>query len=371
MVISHVGQRLFYAGPPVLRPLRGTDVVWYPNFVNVTTDQNFDSSIGRSKRSSFAGLLIFMSLAGVTVWPSTRADASPKCANCHVEEAARYATTPMGKSLVAPADLTPGTVTHEPSQSVIKIFRRGDRVIHALSEAGLEAEYPVRYQIGGKMMGSTFLVQVGDYLFESPASWFRSYGWDISPGYASARLIDFDRPINQTCLFCHAGSVRFADADDRRLKGPPSGPITCERCHGPGELHSKNPSSKNIINPAKLVRVERDSVCEQCHLEGAVRVLNPGRKWTDFHAGQPAEQTFVTYLLRGGASGEVIAVSQEEQLAQSQCAKASGGKLWCGTCHDPHGKAADRVSQIRAICESCHATATLSIAAHPRGKRNA
>ena len=42
------------------------------------------------------------------------------------------------------------------------------------------------------------------------------------------------------------------------------------------------------------------------------------------------------------------------------------GKLWCGTCHQPHGDAGGRSSQIRAICVSCHTA--LSSAEHPTGQ---
>ena len=139
--------------------------------------------------------------------------------------------------------------------------------------------------------------------------------------------------------------------------------ITCERCHGSGEAHARHPSAKNIVNPAKLAGPVRDSVCEQCHLEGATRVLNPGKQWSDFHPGQPTEQTFGTYLLAGANTRDVIAVSHVEQLSQSQCARQSEGKLWCGSCHDPHGaKVADRPREIRTVCLSCHAT--LSQASH-------
>jgi predicted CXXCH cytochrome family protein len=58
----------------------------------------------------------------------------------------------------------------------------------------------------------------------------------------------------------------------------------------------------------------------------------------------------------------VKAVSQVEQLAQSRCASRSGGKLWCGTCHNPHSPSADRSLQVRDICRSCHTA--LSAAAH-------
>jgi len=292
-------------------------------------------------------------LASLPSVPSAAATTAV-CGKCHQAETARYLATPMGKSLIAPEDLPPGKINHEPSHSVITTEERNGTMIHTLTEEGLTAEYPVRYQIGGGLMGSSFLIQIKDYLFESPASWFNSYGWDISPGYALAPLIDFDRPMNATCFFCHASNVRFSDADERRLRTPNLSAIGCERCHGSSEEHLRRPAAKNIVNPAKLSGPARDSICEQCHLEAAGRVLNPGKRWEDFHPGAPAEQTFATYMLVGGDNHEVIAVSQVEQLAQSMCMRASGGKLWCGTCHNPHGQVKDRQQELRTICTNCH-----------------
>jgi predicted CXXCH cytochrome family protein len=282
------------------------------------------------------------------------ANAAPVCAKCHQTEATSFLATPMGKSLIAPASLPTGRITHERSHSVITTEERNGKMIHMLSENGLTAEYPLRYQIGGGLMGSSFLVEMGSYLFESPASWFNSYGWDISPGYAPAPLIDFDRPMNDTCLFCHTGNARFSDADGRRLGETNLSAITCGQCHGSGEEHIRKPGKNNIVNPTRLKGPERDSICEQCHLEAAGRVLNPGKHWDDFHPGDPAEQTFATYMLVGGDNHEVIAVSQVEQLSQSKCARASAGKLWCATCHDPHGQPENREQKIKTVCTSCH-----------------
>jgi predicted CXXCH cytochrome family protein len=66
------------------------------------------------------------------------------------------------------------------------------------------------------------------------------------------------------------------------------------------------------------------------------------------------ESVFATYL-RTGASGTLRAVSQSELLSQSQCAKQSAGRLWCGTCHNPHGGEQNRTQSIRQVCLSCHA----------------
>ncbi len=113
----------------------------------------------------------------------------------------------------------------------------------------------------------------------------------------------------------------------------------------------------SIVNPAKLPVRQRDSVCEQCHLEGATVILNPGKYWWDFQPGERLEQTETHYVYR---DAPLAAVSQAEQLALSACLRGSGGKLWCGTCHDPHGDPVDRKLQIRTICQSCHPSSQLA-----------
>ena len=196
-------------------------------------------------------------------------------------------------------------------------------MFHVLSERGLTAEYPVAYQIGSGIKGRTYAVQVGDYLLESPLSWYQGSAWDVSPGFESMQLLDFDRPITANCLFCHAGRAKFSDADGRRLDVSGDGgrveAITCERCHGDGETHVRRPSAKNIVNPGQLSGAARDSVCEQCHLEGETRILNPGKTLDDYRPGDPLEKTMVTYLFQR-ANAEKPAVSQVEELAESKCA---------------------------------------------------
>ena len=181
-------------------------------------------------------------------------------------------------------------------------------MFHVLAERGLTAEYEVAYQIGNGIKGRTYAVQVGHYLLESPLSWYAGSGWDVSPGFESLPLLDFDRPITANCLFCHAGRVKFDDADGRRLDVSGDGgrvqAITCERCHGDGAAHARRPSSRNIVNPAALSGAARDSVCEQCHLEGETRILNPGKSLDDYRPGEPLEQTLVTYLFRARERGE-------------------------------------------------------------------
>jgi predicted CXXCH cytochrome family protein len=223
-----------------------------------------------------------------------------------------------------------------------------------LERRGLAAEYPVAYSVGVGIVGYTYIVRLGQYLFESPVSYFtQTKSWDVTPGYEKEPNLDFTHQISSRCLFCHTGSVNLIGGTANQFGDPPFTSISCERCHGSPVAHLKNPVPGSIVNPAKLAPNRRDSVCEQCHLEGEVRILNPGRDWWDFQAGQTTESVFVTYL-RTAAPGTLWADSQNELLAQSRCARQSGGRLWCGTCHHPHASEQNRAQSLRQVCLSCH-----------------
>ncbi|HLJ49597.1 MAG TPA: cytochrome c3 family protein [Bryobacteraceae bacterium] len=280
-------------------------------------------------------------------------DSAVVCAKCHPKETAAFLKSAMGNSLATPAALAGGHVTGRGVE--LNITERDGRMIHGLTENGMTAEYPVAYQIGAGKVGYTYIVRIGDYLFESPVSWYRQHGWDESPGYRQLSSIDFDRLIDSSCLFCHSDNAVYSGTDRRRFSGGTLKAIGCDRCHGPVEEHLQQPSAKNIVNPAKLTPRARNSVCEQCHLEGETRQLNAGKTWQDYHPGEELEKTAATYVLTQNHQ-EVRAVAQVEQLAMSQCVRAGGGKLWCATCHDPHKVSTDRGREIREVCQGCHAT---------------
>jgi hypothetical protein len=127
----------------------------------------------------------------------------------------------------------------------------------------------------------------------------------------------------------------------------------------------KNPVPGSIINPAKLPVTARDSICEQCHLSGEVRIPNPGKSIADFHPGDRMEDIYTVYVVLHGAEKSIKVISQAEQLALSACARNSGGKLWCGTCHNPHQIPVQPAGYFRERCLSCHATTLAASHAAP------
>jgi predicted CXXCH cytochrome family protein len=280
--------------------------------------------------------------------------AEEPCARCHPSEAAAFAQSPMGRSVGPPSVYPEGRIVHKLSGSTVVIRQRGSQLEHRLERRGVVAEYPVAYSVGAGIVGYSYMVRLGRYLFQSPVSYYtQTKSWDLTPGYETEPNLDFTHQISSGCLFCHTGSVNFIAGTANQYGDPPFTPISCERCHGSPAAHLKNPVRGSIVNPAKLAPNLRDSVCEQCHLEGVARVLNPGRDWWDFQPGQAAESIFVTYL-RTSERGTLRAVSQSELLAQSQCARQSGGRLWCGACHNPHADEKDRSQTVKQVCLSCH-----------------
>ncbi len=304
------------------------------------------------------------------------ADPAPNlaCAKCHPAETAGFLSTPMGRSSGPAADAPSGKYGHALSKSEFTIDVTGQgsggKMVQHIERDGFSGEYPIAFAVGSGTHAFAYVVDIGGHLFESPLGYFPGRGWGMSPGYEEQKSPDFDRPVTEDCLFCHTGRARPVAGTYNTFADPPleSAAITCDRCHGPVEAHLRNPVPGSIINPANLPPRARDSVCEQCHLMGEERVPNPGRKVNDFVAGENLEDVYSVYVKADSQDpsrpGAFKVVSQAQQLALSMCARQSGGKLWCGTCHDPHVLPKDPKAYFRERCLTCHHLASLKT--HPK-----
>ena len=284
------------------------------------------------------------------------------CIPCHPKQVTDYSKTGMGSSISRIAIQPAGQFVHAPSGSSFRITYAKDGMRQKVTRAGLSAEYPVTYVVGSGHRGFGFLVHVGDYLFQSPISYYtQRHAWDMAPGYEQNLTPDFNRPVTLRCLLCHGGAPRHVKGTRNRYQQPALSPeaISCDRCHGPSTAHIAQPSRGNIINPSRLVPDARDSVCEQCHLIGEASILNPGKEFDDFEPGRPIEAVFTVYVGAGDENTPFKVVSHAEQLRLSACWRKSGGRMWCGSCHDPHVEPADRAAHYRERCLRCHA-ATLT-----------
>jgi hypothetical protein len=211
------------------------------------------------------------------------------------------------------------------------------------------------YFIGSNAAGRSFLSEREGYLFEVPVTWYaRKQVWDLSPGFERNTGIQLNRAIEPSCLLCHASRVRPVLGSQNRYGDPPfldSG-VACERCHGPGSEHVRDPAQAKMINPAKLEPDRRDSICGQCHLTGEARVERAGYRFAEFQAGERLAD-YATYLVWDTDHRDMKVTSHVEKLASSACKRASGDALWCGTCHDPHTNS----DKTQTACLGCHPVA--------------
>jgi Tfp pilus assembly protein PilF len=254
------------------------------------------------------------------------------------------------------------------------VERERNRILHRETAAkpgsqpliNLAAE--VSYAVGSGQQGRAYLIDHDGFLFASPLTWYpKKKIWDLSPGYEK-RNAHFTRPITPDCLFCHC---TYADhlADTVNRYRPPifqGYTIGCERCHGPGELHVRLRQAGDdvaglddtIVNPAHLEHALRESVCQQCHLQGQKRVLRRERDTFDYRPGLPLHLFFVDLLRKPEYVEDNKFVGAVEQMNASRCFQASAGKakLGCISCHDPHEKPAPsrKVAYYRERCLACH-----------------
>jgi len=230
----------------------------------------------------------------------------------------------------------------------------------------LRGEKQLTYFVGSGAAARSYLINAGGFLFEAPVAYYaQSRKWDLAPGYDQHTSSYLTRPILPGCLNCHASFLEPVPRTQNRFAEPPfrEGGVACERCHGPAEAHiarmrsGRLEAGPGVVNPSKLSPDRRDSVCSQCHLSGDVRVMRAGRDWNSFRPGDLLSDSMTVFVKAGGSPGMKV-TSHVENLAQSRCKVASGDRLWCGSCHDPHSmpKTGERAAWFRKKCLSCHQT---------------
>ena len=60
---------------------------------------------------------------------------------------------------------------------------------------GLASQYSIAYSVGSGAHAVSYLIEVGNHLFESPLSYYAQFGWGISPGYENLKAPDFYRAV--------------------------------------------------------------------------------------------------------------------------------------------------------------------------------
>jgi hypothetical protein len=139
----------------------------------------------------------------------------------------------------------------------------------------------------GSRWKQRYFKKVGDDYFPLPAQWdvthkvWRAYnvkaGTDWWTPYYPAD--NMERPTGPTCDGCH--SVNY----DVTTKKVTEWNVGCEKCHGPGSEHVKQPLASNIVNPASLNYVDAADTCLQCHSQGQPHTTPSEGKAYDWPVG--------------------------------------------------------------------------------------
>ena len=350
--------------------------------------------------------------------PGVAYTGSNSCAasNCHADLERTYRLTPMGNSM-APAN-APSELSRVPSRITVyskkldryfQVVREGSDLYqteYQLDENGNKvfmATEKLEYSVGGPNTGYTYVVRMGQFLFEAPLSYYsKTQQWDLSPGF-DTKDIAFNRPVPTGCLACHNGQPQPVANRDGMYRDPPfrfmEYIIGCECCHGPGQLHvaalTKHPNRKygkadpTIVNPARLSARLANDVCMLCHQGGQTYVLQPGKTLLDFRPGTPLYQTLALFKVPltidqraelnrleslPPVRGSIVAPLwwKNLNLQMSRCFHDSNGELKCIGCHVIHHSPtqANKVEYYRERCFTCHNNENCKVALAERLRQN-
>jgi predicted CXXCH cytochrome family protein len=315
---------------------------------------------------------------------------SAACSACHAAISSAYGKTAMGQSIVPanPAAFSklalPAHFTNDATGRSFDVYVKDGTLYqseYALTPEGSDIfrdTRSIRWLIGAGVNGFGPVVEDKNYLFQAPLSYYTKPNlWGSSPGYERLDL-GFNRPLLSGCISCHAGRANAISGANGEYGNPPfsEAAIGCENCHGPGAAHiramksSAKVADKHIVNPAKLSPYLADNICMGCHQGGDVRVLKPGKSYSDIRPGRPLDEVLSIFLVPPTRESPPNADHVEHYFSMmlSKCYRASGGRMSCLSCHDPHSQPApsETAAYYQRKCLACHTSKSCGLPAAER-----
>ena len=302
------------------------------------------------------------------------------CAGCHQKIYDSYERTSMARgSGLATEGLIEGGFEHKPSGIRYRIYSSSGQAWLSYERPGTSAPLTgtrqLSYFIGSGHRGRTYLYQQDGLWFEVPINYYgKKQLWDMAPAYGNTRTMPGALPVDPNCLHCHATQIGTEkDGVRNDFNGPPfsQAGIGCASCHGDPASHLVAESSHQgagiIVNPGRLKPAQRDSTCLQCHLEGDAAIYKPGHSLATFQPGDDLQNSVVYFVDANRPNFGDRASSHYEALLRSACRRASGDRLTCTSCHDPHSSPdpANRVAFYREKCLACHNSEAITLRHHP------
>lgn len=320
---------------------------------------------------------------------------SRACASCHRDIYSEYIQTDMGRSM---SEVTPALLQqlHIPAKFYdhnldrhYETYARDGKLYQsefALGPSGKEKfrdTHQIQWLVGSGANSIGGIIRRDDYLFEAPLTLYtKPMTWASSPGYEFADY-SFSRPILEGCIFCHSGRANPVPGTNGRYGAVAFTELAigCENCHGPGAAHidsmksGRSVSEKNstIVNPARLSPALANNICMQCHEFADDRVLQPGKSYPDIRAGVPLDNFLAILMVPPDPQSPPQSdhLQHYYSMTLSKCYRASGGRLRCITCHDPHVQPTSEQAPAfyNKRCLTCHTeqSCRLSQAARAQG----
>jgi predicted CXXCH cytochrome family protein len=291
--------------------------------------------------------------------PEARSAASPlsapyvgsaACRTCHSHIYERWRKTRMANIVRDPRDHPDAIIPDLSKPDPLVTFSKDD----------------IAFVYGSKWK-QRYFKKVGDDFFPLPAQWdvthqiWRPYnvkaGTDWWTKYYPQD--NMERPTGPTCDGCHA--VNY----DVSTKKVTEWNVGCEKCHGPGGDHVKQPSQSNIVNPSRLNYVDATNTCIQCHSQGQPLTAPSAGKAYDwpvgFHMGKHlgdfwkleehklGETTFTHF-----ADGTAHKNRMQGNDFVTSLMYTHG--VACFSCHDVHGTDNDALlwKPANVLCLDCH-----------------
>jgi len=318
------------------------------------------------------------------------------CRECHQSIYDSYIQTGMGKSFdIASTSKSSGKFDeHQKIYDAIKDFYyqpywendslrikefriEGKDTVHKRIET-------VSYIVGSGHHTNSHIMNTEGYLTQMPMTFYTQKGhWDLPPGFENGGNSRFNRLIGLECITCHNSYPEFTLGSENKYEFVDNG-ISCERCHGPGEVHVKDKKAGkivdvitsvdySIVNPAKLPIALQMDICQRCHIQGNA-VLNEGKSFMDFKPGMKLSDVMNVFMpVYKGREQEHIMASHVERLKLSKCYTVSVDRaekqtgdlltpyknaLTCVTCHNPHVSVKQTgIAHFNTSCNGCHTSA--------------
>jgi hypothetical protein len=285
-------------------------------------------------------------------WVPIASGASPfagdqVCAACHREEAAHYRASAMSQALESAPRA--GILNRHPDLTFqedvyrSRITRQGDRTLLTVTDGRETLTVPLLWAFGRGQAGQTYVFERNGAFYESRVSFYNALdGLDLTLGAYGRKPTGLEEAAGRRmdaigardCFACH--STGGVSEGTLHLESMTPG-VGCESCHGPAEKHvaairAGDVAAAKLPKLGSLAADEMSEVCGRCH-----------RTWSQIALNGPRGVNNVRF--------------QPYRLANSKCYDATGDRIRCTSCHDPHGPLETNVASYDSKCAACHSAA--------------